>query len=335
MRILDWLHGRPGNSTGNVVVAAGDDRLVVAGELSYQPNLRAIVGQRHVIVPVPVLAILVPEQDNRHDRDAVAVWVDRRQAGQLDGESARLLRPGLLRMGAHHRTPIAMHGRIDRTDGGALGLFLDYNRAEFGLPPAEIPPPPENPPADVPEPVSVAVEKSFEPAWRAALSDDPAQRLSRLRDLVLTEKDPISRHYVFDELEETLYAQREVFPSALDDFDITCRRHDAEMAVIIPALRDKHDEIRLLDLYRRAAQRHLAAGEPMTASWWIERAKERYGFREDNLPVELIVLEAKLQAESRIRSVFERSPAPVARPVTESVPDPARHTVTEDFQVPG
>jgi hypothetical protein len=331
MRILDWLHGRPGNSTGNVVVAAGDDSLVVAGELSYQPNLRAIVGQSHVIVPVPVLAILVPEQDNRYDRDAVAVWVDRRQAGQLDRASARLLRPGLLRMGERHREPIAMHGRIDRADGGALGLFLDYDRTEFGLPPAEIPPPPENPPADVPEPVSVAVEKSYEPAWRAELSDDPAQRLSRLRDLVTTEQDPISRHYVFDELEETLYAQRDSFPAALRDFDTICEQHDAEMPVIIPALLEEFGEVRLLDLYRRAAKRHLAAGEPMTARWWLERG----GFPEVNLAVELLVLEATLQAEARFRSVLERYPQPVARPVTVSTPDPARHTVTEDFQVPG
>jgi hypothetical protein len=76
---------------------AGYEDLEVVGESHYQDNLRRLTGypppdQR---VRQEIHAVLVAEDDNPHDPDAAAVWIDGLQAGHLSREDARRYRPGL------------------------------------------------------------------------------------------------------------------------------------------------------------------------------------------------------------------------------------------------
>ena len=72
--------------------------------------------------------------------------------------------------------------------------------------------------------------------------------IESLRAMLDTEHEPIDRHYMMSELESRLYRKRDEFASALDEYDVVCRQHDAEMDTIRPALspqvrrcpRDRH-----------------------------------------------------------------------------------------------
>jgi hypothetical protein len=54
--------------------------------------------------------------------------------------------------------------------------------------------------------------------------------------LLKADPDPIDRHFRFCELERRLYKGRDQYATALEEFDATCRAHDAEMGTIGPAL---------------------------------------------------------------------------------------------------
>jgi hypothetical protein len=82
--------------------------------------------------------MLVAEDDNPYDANAVAVWVDGLKVGHLSRGDARAHRPGLLALQERYRKPIAMEGVICgggiREDGpGRLGVFLRYDRKDLGL----------------------------------------------------------------------------------------------------------------------------------------------------------------------------------------------------------
>jgi hypothetical protein len=50
-----------------------------------------------------------------------------------------------------------------------------------------------------------------------------------LRQLLEHEPDAIDRHFMHAHLEALLYRSRDVFASALEEYDQACRQHDAEM----------------------------------------------------------------------------------------------------------
>jgi hypothetical protein len=85
-----------------------------------------------------VCAVLAAEPDNPYDANAISVWVQGLKVGYLSRDDARRLRPGLLALERKHSMPIACSGVITgggmRADGpGRLGVFLDYDPADFGL----------------------------------------------------------------------------------------------------------------------------------------------------------------------------------------------------------
>ena len=55
-----------------------------------------------------IRAVLVPEDDNPYDPNAVAVWIDGLQVGHLSRESAQRYRPGLLAQQQARGVPIAL-----------------------------------------------------------------------------------------------------------------------------------------------------------------------------------------------------------------------------------
>ena len=123
-----------------IALFGGGDDLEVVGESYYQENLWRLVGPRWPDDRVrhPVYAVLVAEDDNPHDANAVAVWVQGLKVGHLSRADARRYRPGLLGLQRRHGEPVALNGVIAgggiRGDGpGRLGVFLRHDPADFGL----------------------------------------------------------------------------------------------------------------------------------------------------------------------------------------------------------
>ena len=87
---------------------------------------------------VEITAVLVAEDGNPYDSNAIAVWIDGLKAGHLSRENACAYRPGLLALQRAHRMPIALTGVIVggglHDDGpGRLGVFLRHDPEDFGL----------------------------------------------------------------------------------------------------------------------------------------------------------------------------------------------------------
>jgi hypothetical protein len=132
---LDWI--QDGVEIG---LFDGRDDLEVVGESYYQENLWRLVGPRWPDERIrhPVYAVLVAEDDNPHDANAVAVWVQGLKVGHLSRSNARRYRPGLLGLQDRYGQPVALSGVIAgggiREDGpGRLGVFLHHDPADFGL----------------------------------------------------------------------------------------------------------------------------------------------------------------------------------------------------------
>jgi len=98
-----------------------------------------------------------------------------------------------------------------------------------------------------------------------------------LRSKLDTERDPIDRHYMLCELEKRLYKSRGAFASALDEFDVACGQHNAEMVTIRPALLAKFGVIPVIGMYRQAAVRCQKAKDWQAARDWAQRGIKVYG----------------------------------------------------------
>jgi hypothetical protein len=118
----------------------GDEDLEVVGESHYQQNLWRLVSPHRRggrdRVRKQVHALLVPEEGNPYDANAVSVWVQGLQVGHLSRADAHDYRPGLLQLQGRHGQPVVLTGVIAgggiRDDGpGRLGVFLRHDPADF------------------------------------------------------------------------------------------------------------------------------------------------------------------------------------------------------------
>ena len=77
---------------GEIALLDGSDDLEVVGESYYQENLWRLVGPRWPDERVrhPVYAVLVAEDDNPHDANAVALWVQGLKVGHRSRADACL-----------------------------------------------------------------------------------------------------------------------------------------------------------------------------------------------------------------------------------------------------
>lgn len=98
----------------------GIRRMAVVGESHYQRTIRKARRQQ------PLWALLVPEDDNRHDSSAVRVdlhiagrWMP---AGHLSRENARKWRPEILRSPVWVMLPAAVFGGT--RDKPELGVWI-------------------------------------------------------------------------------------------------------------------------------------------------------------------------------------------------------------------
>jgi hypothetical protein len=176
---------------------------------------------------------------------------------------------------------VALHAVIvgggPRPDGiGYLGVFLDHDPADFGLAPHHIST--GHVRTGLSEAIATDLEDdSYDLSWCRDLSEDDVIAAQQLRSLLKSERELISRHYVFCELEHRLYRCRALLPSALDEFDTICTQHHVEMETIRPALLQKFGAVPVLEMYRQAVIRAQKAKLWETAREWAERGVAVYG----------------------------------------------------------
>jgi len=269
-----------------VALLDGSEDLEVVGESFYQPNLWHLAGARPGgdRVREDICAVLVAEDDNLYDADAVAVWIDGLQVGHLSRENAQRYRPGLLAQQEAQGMPIALAGVITgggmRSDGpGMLGVFLRHDPEDFGLRRHPLLPPPESRMRTALSDALAtdAADDSYDLAWMTGLPSDDIRAIPYLRKMLAQEQSILGRHFMYAQLETILYRCRSAFASALGEYDKACRQHDAEMDGIRQACLAKWGKVPLLETYRQMAIRQQKADNYNQALWWAERGIALYG----------------------------------------------------------
>jgi hypothetical protein len=255
-----------------VAIFDGSETLEVVGESHYLDALWTIVGHefdRTDPVRFETVAVLVPEPDNPYDSNAIAIHVDGLKVGHLSRNDAKRYRGGILKAmesvgGAYVGLRAVIVGR-GGTDGlGLLGVFLEHDPADFGLP------------AGHTGPVRTGLGDAGG-SWYSHLTGDDVHDIGELRRLLKTTKDVLDRHYMFSELERRLYRSRDVFTSALVDFDGICEEHHKEMSSIRVALLGEFGGVPLIEMYKQQAIRWKKAHEWERVCAWARRGLEVYG----------------------------------------------------------
>jgi hypothetical protein len=301
MGLLDRLRGgrrpsvpeRSGPTTAPLCLLGGQEDLEVVGELAYQAVLwqlcRGTVGDR---IRCDIVAVLVPEPANPYDPNAIAVQIDGHVVGYLARATAQEYLPGLRDLMANRGTYVALRGVIVGggyyDDGpGRLGVWLEHDPADFGVHPASmhLGPPGYSETGGVMRTgfteawLTDAEDDSYDLSWFNDLPEADRPAIAQLRELLAVDPDPIDRHFQFAELETRLYRSRDLYESALDEYDETCAQHDAEMESICAAFMAKLGKIPLLDTYRQMAIRQQKKKDWQACKWWSERGLSLYGQR--------------------------------------------------------
>lgn len=284
MGLLRRLMGQPdapqsvAPSEVSVTLFDGEERLEVKGESFNQESLHRVVSNLGREVP----AILVPEPDNRYDPNAVSVWVGGLQVGHLAREDAAIYQSPITKLMRKHGTPVAVTGRIfgGKADKPTLGIWLFHDPAEFGLASSEKGPVGRRAPGIL---TGASGEGS---SWRETLPVDRPAAIKALRGLLEKESDPLQRHFMFNDLEGHLYACREIFASALTEFEEACEKHHSEMDRIRPTLIAEFGGVPVLPTYRQIVIMKQKAHDYVAAILWAERGVSVYGemsLRDDGL----------------------------------------------------
>jgi HIRAN domain len=301
MGLWDRLRGVRGPSVStrlepaavSVSLLGGQDDLEVVGELAYQDALwRLSGGNLGDRIRCHVVAMLVPEPTNPYDANAIAVQIDGRVIGYLPRATAQEYLPALQRLMSVRGGYIALRGVIvgggHYDDGpGRLGVWLEHDPADFGVPPSSSrPAPPGYAGAEgvmrtgfTEAWLADAEDDSYDLSWFNDLPEADRPAIAKLRELLAVDPDPIDRHFQFTELEARLYRSRDLYESALADYDEACARHDAEMEGICAAFIAKWGKIPLLDTYRQMAIRQQKKRDWQACKWWAERGLALYGQR--------------------------------------------------------
>jgi hypothetical protein len=266
----------PQNAPPNTVLG-GEASLEVVGESFHQESLRKLVGSTTERVRIAVEAILDPETNNPYDPNAVAVSISGMQVGHLSREDAIEFHARLIELQEQTHTAIALPGVIAGGGEGrpSLGVFLNYDPHAFGLPAQAfairtrgtgiVP--------QVRTGFSQAVadddkDDDYDLGWQSRVPTDRLKAMAFLRHELPAETEPVSRHFMYAQLEELLYGARDDLGSALGDYDATCEAHHAEMATIRPALIKTFHGLPLLETYAQASIRHQKSHDWQSALRW-------------------------------------------------------------------
>ena len=262
--------GTPSSTEISVTLFEGTEPLEVKGESYYQDALRRTVRDHGR----DVVAVLVPEPDNEYDSNAVAVWVGGGKAGYLSREDASLYQRAVMELTEMEGQPIALQARIVGGEAArpSFGIWLQHDPSDFGVEA-------RNRSSSGREQGSVLTGRSSSglEAWFAELPTDRLSAIRKLREFLTDAAAPLERHYMYNELEELLYKSRDVFDSALAEFEDACRSHDAEMDTILPALKREFGGVPALPTYKQAAIMKQKAHDFEGALGWAQRGLDLYG----------------------------------------------------------
>ena len=275
---------RPNSATPKALFGGSED-LEVVGESFYQEALRTIVGPTNEHLRIPVTATLVAEVDNQYDANAISVWVSGLKVGHLSRVDAAMFRTGLLNLQQKVGGAIALPGSIVGGGEGRqfYGVFLNYAAAAFGL---EVPDAVSHPrtqtQARTRTGLSNAVgddleDDTYDLGWQSRVPQDRLKAMTFLRHELISERAPISRHFMFAQLEQLLYEARDDLKSALEEYDAACEAHHAEMPVMRPVLIEQFGGVPLMEMYKQAAIRHQKAHDWQAALRWAEAGLQVYG----------------------------------------------------------
>jgi len=302
-----------------IIVLEGDDDLDVVGESYRQEALWEIVGGKTAErLREEVVGYLVPEPSNEYDPNAIGVWIQELQVGFLAKELAREIIDDLhILMEANPGKYIGLRGVIagggERNDGpGMLGVFLEFPADQFGLvSKSSTKSESESFTMNTGETdafVTDAQDDSYDLSWMNALSLDPSKRILGLKDVLLNNLEPISRHFAFAELEEIYYHYKEVFPDALKQYDEIAEKHNAELETTIrAAMISKWGKLPNLVVHKKSAIRHAKSKDFDKALAWAKKGLEVYGedaFREEwtlDLQKRVATLSARIEKLKTIK----------------------------------
>ncbi len=279
-------YDRPAWMTDGLEVSLfeGPESLEVVGESHYQEDLwRVVGGQSQDRVREDIAALLVVEPDNQYDPNAIGIWIGGWKVGHLSRSDAATLCPGLLDLERQEGKKIALAGAVVgggiRDDGiGNLGVFLKYDPEDFGLASTRTAVPQRRMRTGFSDAAFTDdQDDSYDLGWYDDLSENDLKAIKQLRDLLPDESDSIDLHFMYRELEARLYKSRDVFASALDEYDQACREHDDAMDRLRPALLEKFDQMPLLETYKQQAIRCQKARDFESGIWWAERGIDLYG----------------------------------------------------------
>ena len=131
---------------------------------------------------------------------------------------------------------------------GFLGVFLDHDPADFGVHHHFVAMQGELRTGFSQARATDLADDSYDLSWGDTLAADPWTAAAQIESLLVEERDPIDRHFMFAQLEKSLYRSRSSHADALDRFDDACRRHDAEMGPLWPVCRQVRLE-RVIEMY--------------------------------------------------------------------------------------
>ena len=144
--VIVWIIWRLRRSGGPSVLNAqpvmlnGGREVEVVGESYYQPALgRAAGGRSREGVELDVIAMLVPEPRNKHDKGAIAIQVNGATVGHLARATAKSYGPVVRRLadggrvGQCHATIVGGWDR-GRSDHGDFGIWLDLATPAKAIP---------------------------------------------------------------------------------------------------------------------------------------------------------------------------------------------------------
>lgn len=286
------------SKTGSAVAAqlfSGSEDLELVGEASFQDALWSIARSRPGDrVRHEAVAALVPEPQNPHDANAISVQIDGRVVGYFAREMAVAYGPGLRALmeqtGGYIALEAVIVGGGIRADGpGKLGVWLKHDPADFGV--ASRPTTTRPAGAPVREPgggtrtglgqawADDSGDDAYDLGWMNDLPDGDRPAIARLEELLASDPDPIDRHFQFAELERRLYRCRELYESALDEFDAVCVRHDSEMDVICTTFQAMWEGVPRLETYHQMAIRKQKQQDWTGCLWWVNRGLSLYGDR--------------------------------------------------------
>jgi HIRAN domain len=300
MGLLDRLRSRRRESSVStrheaaavsVSLLGGQDDLEVVGELAYQDALwRLSGGTLGDRIRRQIVAALVPEPTNPYDANAIAVQIDGQVIGYLPRATAQEYLPGLQRLmsvrgGYVARCGVIVGGGYYDDGPGRLGVWLEHDPADFGIRSTPLGSAPSRyASADgvmrtgfTEAWLTDAEDDSYDLSWFNELPEADRPAIAKLRELLASDPDPIDRHFQFAELEARLYRSRDLYETALTEYDEACARHDAEMDGICEAFMAKWGKIPLLDTYRQMAIRQQRLKDWRACKWWAERGLALYG----------------------------------------------------------